>query len=234
MRPRHVTHRLQLLGVTSGGRPVVSGIRIAVVDPHPLFREGIAYSLGPGDNFDIVGEGSTAEDALRVAQRLYPDVLLFDGSSGDRDLEAATLIKRQCPGVKIIIMAARGSGALVNAALNAGASGCIVKDIPGRELVHVVRAVHGGESYIAPSLAKMLLEQTPPEVERARTRVSALTRREKQVLAFVSDGLTNKEIARTLQISEKTVKHYMTSVMEKLDVRSRVEAAMVFLTTLSA
>ena len=198
-----------------------------------MFREGIAYCLAPEQGLHIVGQGSTADDALCVAQRLRPDVLLFDGSSGDRDIETATLIKQKFPEMKVVIMATNGSHRLLNAAISAGASGCILKDIPGRELAHVVRSVHGGDPYIALPLTRMAQRRPPPEVDRARTRLTTLTRREKEVLAFVSDGLTNREIAEAMRLSEKTVKHYMTAVMEKLHVGSRVEAAMLFLTLLS-
>ena len=202
--------------------------RIAVADDHPILRDGVIYVLKSSKLFDVVGEGRCCADAIALAQNQRPDVILLDISMPGGGIEAAAQISKSCPSVRCIMLTVSEQEEDVAAALHAGARGYILKGTSGPELIRIVQSIHQGESYVTPGLAARLLTQPPqlaaPKLEKSGT--SDLTSREEQVLDHVSRGLTNKEIASSLSLSEKTVKHYMTNIMQKLNVRNRVEAVL--------
>lgn len=205
-------------------------IRVAVVDDHPLFREGVAYTIRSSKVLEVVAEGATAEDAIRIAKDELPDIVLLDVSMPGGGIEAARAIARSCPVVKMIMLTVSESEEHVAQALEAGAHGYVLKGTSGSELVSTMRAVSRGESYVTPGLAARLLtlSKRPPRSAASHSDLTELTRREEQILDHVGRGLTNKEIAKALIISEKTVKHYMTNIMQKLHVRNRVEAILAY------
>jgi two-component system, NarL family, nitrate/nitrite response regulator NarL len=204
-------------------------IRIAVIDDHPMFREGAVQTLTCTEGIEVVGEGATAADALKVAEELRPDVMLLDISLPGGGVEAAANITRACPSVRAVMLTASESELDVASALQAGARGYILKGSSGAEVVETVRAIFKGESYVAPSLAARLLIQMGKRNEVVANKpVSDLTAREDEILALVSSGMTNKEIANRLRLTERTVKHHMTSIMRKSNVRNRVEAMLMF------
>lgn len=202
-------------------------VRIAIVDDHPLFREGVAATLQAEAAIEVIGQGATADDALALCERLKPHVLLLDiGIVGD-GLEAARRITRQTPQVRIVMLTASDNEEHVAAALDAGVKGYILKGIDGAQLVSTVLAIARDETYVTPGLAARILScMRRRAVAAEHNDIASLTPREDEILALVAEGRTNKEIARYLGISEKTVKHYMTNIMEKLQVRNRVEAAL--------
>ncbi len=204
-------------------------IRIAVIDDHPMFREGAVQIFACMDDIKVVAEGATAADALRVAQELRPDVMLLDISLPGDGLDAAASIARTAPGVRTVMLTASESELDVACALKAGAQGYILKGSSGAEVVETVRAIYNGQSYVAPSLAARLLIQVGkrPEVVADKPEKD-LTGREEEILSLVSRGMTNKEIANRLELTERTVKHHMTSIMRKSKVRNRVEAMLMF------
>lgn len=203
-------------------------IRVAVVDDHPIFREGVAFTIRSSQSFEIVAEGASAEDAIRIAQEHLPDVILLDVSMPGGGIEAARVISAECPVVKVIMLTVSEHEEDVTKALEAGANGYILKGTSGTDLLTTLQSVSRGESYVSPGLAARLLAVSMRNVrQQARPAEQVdLTKREEQILELVARGLTNKEIANTLNISEKTVKHYMTNVMQKLQVRNRVEAVL--------
>jgi two-component system nitrate/nitrite response regulator NarL len=204
-------------------------IRIAVIDDHPMFREGAVQTLTCTEGIEVVGEGATAADALKVAEELRPDVMLLDISLPGGGVEAAASIARACPSVRAVMLTASESELDVASALQAGARGYILKGSSAAEVVETVRAIFKGESYVAPSLAARLLIQMGKRNEVVTSKpVSDLTAREDEILALVSSGMTNKEIANRLRLTERTVKHHMTSIMRKSNVRNRVEAMLMF------
>ena len=206
---------------------MVERIRVVVADDHPMFRAGIVTTFKSTAGFDVVGEAATAEEAINAAKSLHPDVVLLDVNMPGSGLTAAAEITRSCPGVRVVILTIAETSDTVNSALEAGASGYVLKGATGTELVRVVQSICGGESYVTPALgAKLLVQMRQKAASRKSDGISDLTAREEEILAQVALGLTNKEIARQLKLSEKTVKHYMTNVMQKLQVRNRVEAAM--------
>jgi DNA-binding NarL/FixJ family response regulator len=203
-------------------------LRVAVVDDHPLFREGVVHTLRSARVLDVVGEGGTADDAVRIARQVSPDIVLLDVSMPGGGIEAARSIAQVCPLAKTIVLTVSENEQDVAQALEAGVKGYVLKGTSGSELLTTMFAIARGESYVSPGLAARLLTQVR-QGEPAQVRaLPELTQREGQILAQVARGLTNKEIARTLSLSEKTIKHHMTSVMQKLQVRNRVEAAMVY------
>jgi two-component system, NarL family, nitrate/nitrite response regulator NarL len=203
-------------------------LRVGIIDDHPLFREGVVHTLRSARVLDVVGEGGTAEEAIRIAKEELPDILLLDVSMPGGGIEAARSIARVCPVVKMIMLTVSESELDVAQALEAGAKGYVLKGTSGSELLKTMFAVSRGESYITPGLAARLLTHVGRQEPGQPATLPELTERGEEILAHVARGLTNKEIARALSLSEKTIKHHMTNIMQKLQVRNRVEAAMVF------
>ncbi|WP_431323654.1 response regulator [Rhizobium sp. YTU87027] len=205
---------------------MTTAIRVAVIDDHPLFREGVSRSLSEIDGFQIVAEGSTKDDAIEVAENLQPDVLLMDISMPGGGLNAIGPILENVPSQKIVMLTVSESSDDVTAALNSGAKGYVLKGVGSRALAEIIRSVAAGESYVAPALsARLLSSRALPDAKRP-SAIAALTPREQQVLEFVASGLSNKHVARKLDLHEKTIKHHMTQIMAKLGVANRTEAAM--------
>ena len=202
-------------------------IRTAIVDDHPLFREGVAKLLARTPGVEIVADGSTAVDAVNIARQFAPDVLLLDLKLPDDGAAAASTIAREHPSVRIVILTASDSDSDVAAMLRLGVHGYLLKGCTGQEIVRAVQRVYAGEFYVTPSLATRLLTEITMPAEKAGDGSEELSNREEIILAQVSKGLTNKEIARALNLREKTVKHYMTNIMQKLGVRNRLEAVLV-------
>jgi len=202
-------------------------IRVAVIDDHPVFREGVVGMLSHVDGVEVVGEGATAADALKVAQDLLPDVILLDVRLPGGGVEAAAKIARACPKVRTIMLTASENQQDVTSALQAGARGYILKASSGPEVVETMRAIFRGGSYVDPNLAARLLIKEGKRIEIG-DNTHDLTSREEEIFALVSRGMSNKEVARSLKCTERTVKHHMTNIMQKLNVRNRVEAVMKF------
>jgi len=205
-------------------------IRIVVVDDHPLFREGVATTLASYPDIEVVGEGASADEALVLARDLLPDVLLLDISMPGGGVNAARTIAATYPVIRIIMLTVSEHEEDVLKSLKAGARGYILKGVTARDLVAIVRAVHNGESYVTPTLAASLLADFRDEGSDPASDggpLDELTVRERQILELLATGRSNKEIARSLDLAEKTVKHYVTNILEKLQVRNRVEAAVL-------
>lgn len=205
-------------------------IRVVLVDDHPLLRDGVASTLNAEPDLEVVGQGCNAQEALTLARDLLPDLIMLDVSMDGGGINAARAIAAACPIVKILMLTVSEDEEDVLAALKVGARGYVLKGVGGPELVRIVRSINGGEPYVTPSLAASLLgelrEQRKDEVS-APDPLSELTGRERQILELVATGRSNKEIADELFLSEKTVKHYMTNILQKLQVRNRVEAALL-------
>lgn len=204
-------------------------IRVAVVDDHPLFRDGVTHTFRNSEALDLVAMGATRDDAVRIVQDDKPDVLLLDIQLPGGGIEAVQLIAGMACATKVIMLTASENESDVSAALEGGACGYVLKGISGNDLIHTICAVQNGDIYITPALAARMLKSN---INRRSARPDAektafvLTPREEDILNCVAIGQTNKEIAIALNISEKTVKHYMTTIMHKLQVRNRVEAAL--------
>jgi two-component system, NarL family, nitrate/nitrite response regulator NarL len=206
----------------------MSQIRVVVVDDHPMFRGGVVQILDATPDFKVVGEGASADEALHLAKTLNPDLILLDISMPGSGIVAAARIVEDNPAIGVIMLTASEAEENVTATLEAGVKGYVLKGTSGTELVRIARAACQGECYVTPTLAAKLLCQIKQKqtLQKALENDghSELTVREEEVLGHVALGKTNKEIARALDLSEKTVKHYMTIIMQKLQVRNRVEA----------
>jgi two-component system nitrate/nitrite response regulator NarL len=204
-------------------------IRVAVVDDHPLFREGVAYILRQTPDIEVVAEGATAQDAREICKIHLPDVILLDVSMPGGGIEAVRSIRQESPTVKTVMLTTSEGAGDVTAALQSGAVGYVVKGCSGSELTRVIRIVQSSQSYVTPALAARLLTQTkqPDGNAIGVSRTASLSDRENQVLQLLSQGLMNKEIGYQLDLNEKTVKHHMTRIMQKLKVRNRTEVVLL-------
>lgn len=208
-------------------------IRVVIIDDHPMFREGVRHSLASDPGILVVGEGASAEDALQLAQELLPDILLLDISMPGGGLNAVSRVAEACPVVRIGMLTVSESDDDVMQALKAGAGGYILKGVSSMELIRIVKSLQQGEMYVSPSLAaRILSDSSSTESERNATDThnahgANLTAREEQILKLIAQGMSNREIGEALNIAEKTVKNYVTNVFQKLQVRNRVEAAIV-------
>lgn len=201
-------------------------IDILVVDDHPLFRQGVVHSLQMDSEFSVVGETASGEEALELARRLLPDVVLLDvNMPGWNGIMTAEKIAMACPSTAIVMLTGSDDKDKLLAALKAGARGYVLKGVSAKELADVVRAAVAGEVYVSPSIAaEMLVSLTQG---KAPDPLQELTEREREILALIGTGLTNREIGERIFLSEKTIKHYVTNILQKLQVRSRVEAALL-------
>lgn len=201
-------------------------LRIIVADDHPLFREGVVHSLGADPDFVVIAEAGSGEEAVAQALRLEADLVLLDISMpGIGGIEAARQIAAARPALRIMMLTVENSETSLLAALRAGAHGYALKGIAARELREIARRVADGESYVPPALAaELIAEMSAP---RQRDTLSTLTEREVDVLELLGTGLSNREIGERLLITEKTVKHHMTAILQKLQVKSRTEAALI-------
>ena len=200
---------------------------IAVVDDHPLFREGVIRSLSETGRFRILAAGATGEEAVRIAAESGPDVLLLDLSMPDGGLEALRRIKAANPGQRVVVLTVSETDQDVAQALALGADGYILKGVGSRTLAEAIGAVAAGQKYVAPTLSAGLVSR----LVRARQEedlLEQLSARQREVLEFVAQGLTNKEIALKLDLHEKTVKHHMSRVLAKLQVNNRTAAALAY------
>ena len=205
-------------------------IQVVIVDDHPLFRDGLIQTLKAQADIEVVGQAGTAAEAIALAAELMPDVMLLDIAIPGSGLKTAQTVAAATPITKIIMLTASESEEDVLTALKAGARGYILKGVSGPDLVKIVRDVFAGEAYVTPTLAASLLSEMSggrPGGRAATRPLDDLTERERQILEKLAAGLSNKEIAQELFLSEKTIKHYMTNILQKLHVRNRVEAALL-------
>jgi DNA-binding NarL/FixJ family response regulator len=205
---------------------VSNTIDILVVDDHPLFRQGVVNSLEMVPDFQVVGETSSGEEALKLTLSLMPDVVLLDVSMpGWNGIVTAEKIALACPATAIVMLTAADDKDKLLAALKAGARGYVLKGVSAKELADVVRSACAGDVYVSPSIAaEMLVSLTRG---KAPDPLQELTERERQILELIGTGLTNREIGEKIFLSEKTIKHYVTNILQKLQVRSRLEAALL-------
>jgi DNA-binding NarL/FixJ family response regulator len=217
-----------------GASPRPDPIRTMIVDDHALFRRGLEMVLEEEPDIELVGQAGDGAEAVKIAAETLPDIVLMDirmpRSSG---IEACRAMKEAAPSTKIIILTISDEEEDLFEAIRAGASGYLLKDIPLDEVADTVRAVHGGQSLINPSMAAKLLTEFAAMAKRdddERTEelpAPRLTDREMQVLKLVARGMNNRDIAKELFISENTVKNHVRNILEKLQIHSRMEAVMV-------
>lgn len=196
------------------------------MDDHPLFREGVVSTLLESGFFDVVSQGGSKDDAIEEAEKHLPDLILLDVSMPGGGIETAREISKRVPVVKIIMLTVSEHEEDVQEALKAQARGYVLKGVASEDLISILQGIHKGDSYISPNLAANLLMRSSSESKNADVVEDFdLSSRERQILEKLSIGLSNREIANDIYLSEKTVKHYMTNIMHKLHVSNRVQAA---------
>lgn len=196
-------------------------VRVLVVDDHRVVRSGLELLLGSADGIEVVGTADNGTEAVAQVGPTSPDVVLMDLSMPEMDgVEATRRITEEHPGVRVLVLTSLGEQSKVRAAVEAGASGYLLKDSEPDALVNAVRAAGAGEVPFDPRVAGALLPG------RAETPVDRLSAREREVLTLVGKGMANKQIARQLGIAEKTVKAHLTQVFRAIDVADRTQAAL--------
>lgn len=208
----------------------MSKIRVLLVDDHHLFREGLANILASQPDFKVVGEANDGLEAIIKANDLQPDLILMDVTMPGCDgLEATQRIKKDFPEVTIVMLSVSDNNQKLFEAIRNGAQGYLLKSINSSDMLELVRGAVRGEAAITPTLGGLMLEEFRRVSNRAANvavdNCAALTMREQEVLGFVAEGATNKEIAQTLNVSIHTVKSHMRKILAKLHLEKRQEAA---------
>ena len=192
-------------------------IRILIVDDHPAFRAGLAAILGGHADLRVVAEAGDVAEALALCERELPDLVLMDlRLPGGGGVRATLAIRQRWPATRVLIVTTYDGDEDIYRALQAGASGCVLKDLTSAELIAAVRAAHRGEKVLPPAVAAR---------QRDRFRRKDLSSRELHVLRHLVNGLSNKEISRTLAIGEESVKTHLSGIFLKLGVSDRTQAA---------
>ena len=200
-------------------------IRVLIVDDHPIVREGVTAVLERERDIDVVGAADTLDEGLRLARKLLPDIVLLDLKLPDsQSVDGVTSFAREVrDGLGIVVFTAHDSDEDVFRAIRGGAKGYLLKGSPAAEIAQAVRQVHAGESYLSPRIAAKLVKG----VAQPRSRTGLLSARERGVMRLVAAGQSNRQIAGTLSISERTVKFHVTSIFNKLGAENRAQAVAI-------
>jgi DNA-binding NarL/FixJ family response regulator len=204
-------------------------IRVLLVDDHALFREGLRSILNDQTDIEVVGEAEDGLEAVKLAARLEVDIVLMDINMPVIDgVEATRLILRDNKVISVIILTMYPQDEYVFQALKAGAKAYLLKDTRSKKLLEVIRTVSTGQAVISPEMTTRLLNefrQLANKEEAAQPKYQALTPQERRILTLVADGASNKDIAAELNLSERTIKNYVSIIFQKLQVNNRTEAA---------
>jgi NarL family two-component system response regulator LiaR len=201
-------------------------IRVMTVDDHEILRSGIRFSLGAFDDLELVGEARGGEEALRLCEKLQPDVVLMDMLMPEMNgVDTTQAIRRQHPQVQVLVLTSFYDQDLVGRAMRAGAIGYLVKGVSADELADAIRAARAGRSTLSTEAVQALVQAA----DSASKLGADLSDREREVLALLAEGLSNAEIAQRLTISISTVKYHVHGILSKLGAASRAEAVVLAL-----
>lgn len=196
-------------------------IKLMLVDDHAVLRDGLKNILGLEDGIEVVGEAVSGNDALEKVKTFLPDVILMDINIPDKNgIEVTSIIKKNYPDIKVLILTMYDHDEYFMSAIREGADGYLLKDAPSQQVVDAIHSVSNGHSVFHSSMTKKFLGLNQSEIEPVKTK-DTLTEREKEVLNCLVQGMSNKEIAQDLFISDKTVKIHVSNIFKKLDVKSR-------------
>jgi DNA-binding NarL/FixJ family response regulator len=202
-------------------------LRVLVVDDHEVVREGLVALLDRRPGFSVVAQAGTVADALAAAKRFEPDLVVMDVRLPDGSgIEACREIRAEMPTIRVVMLTSYPDEEAVLSAIVAGASGYLLKQIRARDLVSALETVGRGESLLDPAVTERVLERVRRMAAgEAHDELAALTAQERKILLLVAEGKTNKEIAAEVYLSDKTVKNYVSSILSKLDLERRAQAA---------
>jgi DNA-binding NarL/FixJ family response regulator len=205
-------------------------IRVVLIDDQHLIRQGLKALLELEPDLQVVGEGENGQMAIALVETLQPDVVLMDIRMPVMDGVAATReINQQFPGTKVLVLTTFDDDQYVAEALRCGAMGYLLKDTPSEELAAAIRSIHKGYTQLAPGLVEKIMAKVPmiapPTPPTPPSSWDELTPREQDVLRLIAKGASNREIARSLYISEGTVKNHVTNILNRLNLRDRTQAA---------
>lgn len=205
-------------------------IRVLLIDDSPIIRLGLRSALEDCPDIQIIGEADTAAEGVAAAARHKPDVVLLDLHLPDKSgLHACRELKQARPQTQVLILTSSNNERNLQDAMNAGAQGYLLKDVAGAALAEALRTVAGGRSVLDPSMADQALNLVKHRQEpSAADKLGQLSPQERKVVAYLADGLTNKEIGDRLGLTEKTVKNYLSTVFSKLNISRRAQAATLF------
>jgi DNA-binding NarL/FixJ family response regulator len=220
-------------GATAGDRsidadaPIDGRIRVLLVDDHSVVRMGLRAFFDLLDDIEVVGEAGDGSEGVAAVRRLRPDVVLMDLLMPNMDgVTAIGRIKAEFPDTEIVTMTSFIEEEKVTAALEAGASGYVLKDAEAEEVAQAIRAAYGGEVHLDPAVARLLAQRMRTRRDRTDDPVEPLTEREKDVLQLLGQGMSNKEIGAKLFITERTARTYVSTILGKLGLASRTQAAL--------
>ncbi|MEU8215031.1 response regulator transcription factor [Micromonospora taraxaci] len=202
-------------------------IRVFLLDDHEVVRRGLADLLQSGGDIEVVGESGSAQEATRLIPALRPDVAILDARLPDGNgIDVCRDVRAVDSSIRGLILTSYEDDEALFAAIMAGAAGYVLKQIRGTDLVDAVRRVAAGQSLLDPAITARVLERIRNGVEQPR-ELRSLTEQERRILEYVAEGLTNREIAAKMFLAEKTVKNYMSSVLAKLGLERRTQAAVL-------
>jgi two-component system, NarL family, response regulator DevR len=202
-------------------------LRVMLVDDHEVVRDGVRALLSAADDLTVVSEASSVADAIRYAAAIRPDVVVMDVRLADGSgIEATREIRAQRPDTQVLMLTSFADDEALFASIMAGAAGYVLKQIRGAELVNAIRMVGRGQSLLDPAITATVLDRLRRGKHLLRDeRLARLSGQEERILTLVAEGWTNKMIGEELHLAEKTVKNYVSSILSKLDVARRAEAA---------
>jgi NarL family two-component system response regulator LiaR len=193
-----------------------------IVDDHPMVRDGLRVFLLVYSDLELVGEAGNGEEALELCERLQPDVILMDLKMPSLDgIETTKAVRKRFPGVRVLALTSYADEKLIQETIQAGAIGYLLKDVPADELAEAIRAAYAGQVTMSPAVTEALVQATSQSPKLGHD----LTKREREVLALLIEGLSNARIADMLQIRPSTVNYHVSNILSKLSVSNRTEAA---------
>lgn len=205
-------------------------IRVLIADNHPVFLEGLARLFQEEEDLECVATAQDGEEAIRLAQELLPDVAVIDVNMPHiSGIEALKQIRKTCPSIGILMLSAYKYSHYVNSSIQAGADGYLMKNIPRHKLIEAIRLIHAGNGVFNLKASSGVLRRLTAGADGAAANPSTLHKRELEVLKLVAKGMTNKQIASELNISDNTVGTHLVNVFRKLRVESRTEATLLAL-----
>jgi DNA-binding NarL/FixJ family response regulator len=207
-------------------RPVYAPLRVVIADDHPFYRRGLARLLRR-TGIEVVGEAPNGEAAIRAAAEARPDLVIMDlNMPGLSGLDATRRLMERSPGSRVLMLSVSAQEADVSNAIMAGASGYVLKDEPGEEIIAAIEATASGESRISPRIAAVLLRRIHASIDAGQDLAGGgLSARELEVLALLADGRTDEQIAQTANLGDTTVSTYVSSILRKLQLERRVTDA---------